>query len=274
MTIQTQTVTTKTQRTWIIEKDDTLYSQRLSQGKGYQITNLIRLRNLVPHARHIIDVGANIGNNTIEYATWADQVSSFEPTPHTRSWLEANIQHNKAFYSNDLGWYKEYNTWADMNPAGNIDVYPYALGATAGQMEMLLHERNGGHNHIINGTTKSQKPRYTVEVRTLDSFNFQNVDAIKIDVEGWELPVLKGAENTIKQFRPVIQTEIVEAQCKRAGYDVQDLCDWFAARDYIRTLKDGRVMPQKYGMVPKMMDSFWVPKEQFNNPFVTLFDYE
>lgn len=275
MTIQTQTVRTKTNREFIIEKDDTLYSVRLSgEYKGYQIGNLRRFRDLTPNARTIIDVGANIGNNSIEYATWAQRVEAFEPTPHTRQWLTDNIAYNKTNWSNDIGWYKTPLGWADMNPQAPIRIHPYALGAADAQLEMLQHERNGGHNHIINGDTKSKKERYTVDVKTIDGFGFKEVDGIKIDVEGWELYVLQGAETTIMRDRPIIQTEIVEAQCKRAGYAVQDLCDWFAQRDYIRTLRDSRVMPQKYEMVPKMMDSFWIPKEQLNNPFTTLFDYE
>lgn len=275
MTILTQTVKTKTNREFIIEKDDTLYSVRLSgEYKGYQIGNLRRFRDLTPNARTIIDVGANIGNNSIEYATWAQNVEAFEPTPHTRQWLNDNIKHNKANWSNDCGWYKTGMGWADMNPKAPIQIHPYALGAKDATMEMLHHERNGGHNHIINGDTKSKKTRYNVQVKTIDGFNFTDVDGIKIDVEGWELYVLQGAEATIKKYRPIIQTEIVEAQCKRAGYSVQELCDWFYDRDYIRTLRDGRIMPRQYEMIPKMMDSFWIPKEQMNNPFATLFEYK
>ena len=38
----------------------------------------------------------------------------------------------------------------------------------------------------------------------------ENVDFIKVDVEGYELEVLKGSENTIKSFKPVIFIEIAK----------------------------------------------------------------
>ena len=43
--------------------------------------------------------------------------------------------------------------------------------------------------------------------KTLDSFNFQNVDFIKIDVQGFELEVLKGAFETLKANSPIICIE-------------------------------------------------------------------
>lgn len=289
----TQVVRTKTNRQFIIEQDDTLYSQRLGgDNRGYQIGNLRRLRDLVQTARHIIDVGANIGNNTIEYATWAQRVSSFEPTPHTRLWLEQNIAWNKANWSNLEGWYKTADGWADMDPQAPITVYPYALSDKNYTTTIVHHEKNGGHNHLERQgrwvrnpesgvydlwrddyVSKGQKTRFDVEARTLDSFAFTEVDAIKIDVEGWELMVVKGGEQTIMRDRPVIQTEIVENQCRKAGYQADDLVRWFHDRDYVRTMRDGSVIIDKtYVKVPKMMDSFWVPREKMQSTFNDLFE--
>ena len=66
-------------RPYWIYKDDTFYQQRIAGAGPYQQKNLKYIRALVPEARTIIDVGMNIGMNTIEYATWADEVKSFEP---------------------------------------------------------------------------------------------------------------------------------------------------------------------------------------------------
>jgi len=49
-----------------------------------------------------------------------------------------------------------------------------------------------------------------IECRTLDSFNLTNVDYIKIDVDGFEVPVLQGAQETIRKNNPVINIEMKE----------------------------------------------------------------
>ena len=46
-----------------------------------------------------------------------------------------------------------------------------------------------------------------VAMKTLDSYNFQNVTFIKYDIEGYELRAIRGSENTIKKCWPVIVVE-------------------------------------------------------------------
>ena len=47
----------------------------------------------------------------------------------------------------------------------------------------------------------------TVPMATIDSFNFENVTFIKYDIEGYELKALKGSEQTIKKYNPVVVIE-------------------------------------------------------------------
>ena len=49
-----------------------------------------------------------------------------------------------------------------------------------------------------------------IECRSLDSFGFTEVDYIKIDVDGFEVPVLRGAEQTLRKNNPVINIEMKE----------------------------------------------------------------
>jgi len=84
----------------------------------------------------------------------------------------------------------------------NVDLkkvthFQCALGSEAGETEMFKGA------HVPHG----EVPPRTVRVFTLDMFDLQNVDYIKIDVEGFEKKVLLGAARTIERYSPLIVLE-------------------------------------------------------------------
>ena len=209
-------------RQFWIYTDDIFYQQRIANAGPYQKKNLIRLRDLKPNARTVIDVGANIGMNTIEYATWAKEVHSFEPTPQTYSMLTRTIALAQAQGSSAKGWYPTPTGIADTTVSGSISTYDCALSSASGTSKIIIKKDNAGHNYLDNlhlptrtGQIRcrpTEPPTETVQLRTLDSYNFQDVDIIKIDVEGHEFDVVQGAEQTILKYHPVVQLEMVEHQ--------------------------------------------------------------
>ena len=70
---------------------------------------------------------------------------------------------------------------------------------------MIITEGNTGHSHINKDTVGNGK----VQMKKLDTlgFNFDRIDYIKIDCEGYEMPIIQGGENTIKHHMPVIVVE-------------------------------------------------------------------
>jgi len=281
---------------WLLAHDN-LQGPRFSGNNVYYQGNNSRLiRTLYPHARRIIDVGANVGNNTIAYSEWAEYVESFEPTPTTQIMLNANIEIAKkqnlsgTYWKGtdtegsiardktaSAGWFTYKGRSCSMDVKGKISVYTVALSnSDQDTVNILDHTDHGGHNHILTERDTLGKNKQIVEVasKRLDSYNFQDVDAIKIDVEGAEYLVLQGARETIVNNRPSVQVEIVPKQCELFGYTPQDLFDFFKELDYVcvssirrpanKKQKDlwwGRDIGMKYFQVPKYMDRLFVPRE-------------
>jgi FkbM family methyltransferase len=283
---------------WLLAHDN-LQGPRFSGNNVYYQGNNSRLiRTIYPNAKRIIDVGANVGNNTIAYSEWAENVESFEPTPTTLKMLRANIaiaqkQNLKGVYwkgtdiDGDMyrdqdakaGWYTYKGIHQSMNLVANTTVHEVAAtNRNQGTIDILDHTDHGGHNHVVldseNYQLRPSQNLVPVPARTLDSYNFKDVNAIKIDVEGSELLVMQGAKDTIERCRPSVQVEIVPKQCTLFGYDPQDLYDFMAQYDYVcvsavrraanadqRGMFFGQDIGMKHRQIKKYMDRLFVPRE-------------
>ena len=136
-----------------------------------------------------VDVGAKYGVWTLRLAKRFSQVHAFEPNPESFSLLERNTNRLK-----------------------NINLYACALGEESGLTDFYIHERPGYSSFVIK--YEDHIRTITVPVRTLDSFCFRNVGLIKIDTEGYELPVLKGGKDTIGREKPQLYIELHVLQQK------------------------------------------------------------
>ena len=130
--------------------------------------------------RRIIDVGAWWGPWSLHWQPHAEKLEIFEPNPKILPMLEHNI-----------------------SPYGNCTLHKTALGDKKGTVSMG-YDKHSGTNHV----TELQG---NIEINTLDSYNFTNVDVVKIDVEGYELAVLNGAKQTITEQKPLLQIEMNKA---------------------------------------------------------------
>jgi FkbM family methyltransferase len=106
-------------------------------------------------------------------------------------YLQRDFQH---VYSFDPNLWPNFRYNVDL---GKVTHFQCALGDEPGQIEMF----GGGHCSDGGGERK------TASVYTVDMFGFDNVDYIKIDVEGFEKKVLLGAARTIERHNPVIVIE-------------------------------------------------------------------
>lgn len=137
--------------------------------------------------RRALDVGANVGIFSRDFATRFDEVVAFEPMPRTRECLALNIP-------------------------SNVRIEPVAVANKHGVLKMYRTKASGGsficnHPKIVTPEISPETKTYEVQVRTIDSFNFDAVDLIKLDIQGAEYVALIGARETILKHRPVIMVE-------------------------------------------------------------------
>ena len=138
--------------------------------------------------RICIDIGANVGLWACDLVKEFDHVIAFEPVAEFRECFAKNV------------------------PSTNYTMNPVALGREESFIEMNIVQGNTGHSHI----DPKSLGKGTIPLKTLDSFNYTNVDMIKIDVEGFEEEILAGAMNTIERNKPVIVVEQQNHEYKNA----------------------------------------------------------
>ena len=142
----------------------------------------------------IIDIGANIGYNTLMFSDYGPVVS-FEPVFHEI--VSLNVKNNSLRHP--------------------VQVIPCALSDEKSVSEIHIPSRGCQSETLINygGTSFNHDEDLKgegmdVSCERLDDIYTGIPSIMKIDVEGHELQVLKGATNTIKKHKPVLLIEIHE----------------------------------------------------------------
>ena len=129
-----------------------------------------------------LDIGANIGVISQALVFSGRDVIAFEPQPEVFKLLTENCP--------------------------LVTCYNTAVGHEIGYAEMpkVYYSQKGNFGGLGIGD-KSIYGTIKVPVTVIDDYNFKNVSFIKIDVEGFELEVLKGATKTITDNRPILYIE-------------------------------------------------------------------
>jgi FkbM family methyltransferase len=97
-----------------------------------------------------------------------------------------------------------------------VAIYNYAVGDQSGKVSFFINTRKSGYSSLGKAANAEGLQEITVSMRRLDDLIFaDNVDVIKIDVEGAELGVLLGSKKLIQDSRPVIMFE--------SGPDINEL---------------------------------------------------
>jgi FkbM family methyltransferase len=163
-----------------------------------------------------IDIGAHIGIISRELSKNFKSVFSFEPL------------------------WSDY-TKKNMEDLDNVKIYSIGLGEHDTTEEIYIMKNNTGGSSILTHprrTWQKNAQKQLIEIKPLDYYNFTNVGLIKIDVESYELPVLRGAKNTLQKNNPVILIELM-TKYEDSKYPVKDTISFLNSLGYIEIKKVG-----------------------------------
>ncbi|MDL2397689.1 FkbM family methyltransferase [Rhizobium mayense] len=158
----------------------------------YERAMLEDIGSSLPENAFVVDVGANIGNHTLFFsAVVGARTLAIEPNAEALRILRANISLNGL--------------------QDRVDVKPIALGAEAGMGDVVEEDPSKLGMARVRLAADGQVP----VARLDDVVREQHVDLIKIDVEGMETEVLRGAMGTMVRCRPRLLVEAATAQALR-----------------------------------------------------------
>lgn len=148
--------------------------------------------NKIKEARVILDVGANIGSTALMFARLNPNAVIYAFEPH-------NVTYKRALRNISINKFK------------NIELIQKGLGEQPRVVKLYeVAENNPGANRILE--EGNDYPSTEIEIDTIDNIvrqkNLATVDFIKMDVEGYEFSVLKGAINTLLKYHPVLHIEL------------------------------------------------------------------
>jgi FkbM family methyltransferase len=168
----------------------------------------------------MLDIGANIGLMSLNVCAAVKNVRifAFEPGPNQFEYLKANVEGNAL--------------------TGNVSIFNVALGTRKGETDFFIHEAKDSSGDGIVDTGRAGKGRtIKVPAQTLDGWwndhGAPAVDLIKIDTEGFELPILRHATALIDKCRPWILTEICYLNFEKYGLTFEEHIQFFDDRRYV-----------------------------------------
>jgi FkbM family methyltransferase len=205
---------------------------------GFENKEINFVRRYLKESDIFLDIGANIGLFSLHAAYCigsSGKIIAFEPTPLTYARLVENIDLNN------------YMT----------KIIPVNIGLSEKKECLILNSYGNGYdawNTFAKPLNEFQGNEINVQVDTLDNYlrtcdiNIENISLIKVDVEGWEVNVIKGAVNTLKSKNaPTLLVEFTEEYAFAAGtscYELYDLIKSYGYEWYIYDDRENNLKPE------------------------------
>ncbi len=187
---------------------------------GFESTEMRLVERLLRPGMTVLDIGAHHGLYTLLAAKRVGRrgrVIAFEPSARERKRLLTNVR---------------------LNRFANVRAELCALGDRAGEADLFLVDGpEDWYNSLRPPAVEERTCTVRVEVRRLDdvleTLGISRVDFIKLDVEGAELSVLRGAAKLLHgESRPAILAEVQDVRTRPWGYWASDIIQLLASADY------------------------------------------
>lgn len=174
---------------YIIASDDN-YLEHLNGDFEPAIVSLFQ--SLTAANDVVLDIGANIGCTALLFGEFVKLVYAFEPSPTTYALLERNVR---------------------KSGLQNIILQNIGLGAESAECSLTFSASNRSGGFVSdNVQTSGGHISERIIIRPLDemtkTLNITHLEFIKIDVEGFEGQVLRGAKQTLSAFKPIVVLEL------------------------------------------------------------------
>ena len=183
---------------------------------------LLAMYRLVGPSDTVFDIGGHIGYTALFFSWLATEgsVHVFEPGPNNRPYLERNVRERR-----------------------NVTVVNEGVGKTVGSATLYMEDLSGQNNSFVeqfDGLAETQALAFVapevspidVPITTIDDYSQRTgvyPSFLKIDVEGFELPVLLGAKHTLENHRPAM---LLEVQKDRSEiFDYMTACGYLALNE-------------------------------------------
>ncbi|CAN5513787.1 N/A [soil metagenome] len=187
---------------------------------GFKEKQRDRLYSLVKAGDVVFDVGTNIGETLLHFGKMVGMdgyVYGFEPDEENFKNVQRNIS---------------------LNDAGNLHVFNFGVSDKKETVKLYRVDPNNlGMNRILNETEAERFEDYTtIETDTLDNVIAENkierVDAMKIDIEGYEMHALRGATQLLTSFKPKLFIEVGYTRMINNGTSPTEMVEYLKGFGY------------------------------------------
>lgn len=190
---------------WVLPRSDKHFAAYLANApkvegrRMYQPEHINQSVSCCRQRRAAADIGAHVGFWSYYLALAFESVHAFEPAPLMCHCFKRNVR------------------------ARNVVLHRVALGNKIGSVESEVVPDNTGASYVRESAAGS------VPLKRLDDYGLEQLDFVKVDVEGYERFVLEGAADTLARCHPVV---IIEQKSFSERYGVEQ----YAAIEFLRSL--------------------------------------